>query len=342
MITSQAELNPESMKAEMDQIARRVDLPSADDAILFPRYFQLETVRVCDAKCPFCAISEWDKSVPLMPDKLYEKVVSQLSEHSDWIVAVCIQRAGEPLLDKKLVARIRRLKEAGIKKITMSTNASMLTREKATQLLEAGLDDIMLSIDSVEKETYESIRIGLNYETVMTNIEGFFEVRDSVKPEAIVRVRGVSMQDLSTLEGRQEVLGWEAFWGRFKKPQDRIYMKQLHNWGNQVNVHEVTGGGFAGSYGDIYHPCILPWSTMHITAMGIVALCSMDYDAKFSMGDLNKDTIEDVWHNEKWARIRGLHSTGERNQIDMCRGCKLFDLDFSLENKLDQKELYES
>ena len=341
MITNPAELNQETLKAEMEQIARRVDLETAEDALYFPKYFQFETIRVCDAKCPFCAIDKWDKSVPVIPDKLFEKIVSELAQYADWIEAVCIQRAGEPLLDKKLGARIRRLKEIGIKKITMSTNASLLSEKKATEILDAGLDDIMLSIDSVDKKIYESLRVGLNFENVMSNIVTLFEVRDRIKPELIVRVRGVSMQDLSTLEGRREVLEWETFWDKYKKPHDRIYMKQLHNWGNQVDVEKKTEGGLNAAYGDIYHPCILPWSTMHITTMGIVALCPMDYDAKFAMGDLNKETIADIWHNEKWAKIRKLHSTGERNQIDMCRGCKLFDLDFSLENKLDRKELFE-
>ena len=342
MITKVAEATPKNLKLEMEHIAGRLELGDSDEALYFPKYFQLETVRVCDAKCPFCAIDQWDKSVPLMPDRLFDKLVEELADYSSWIAAVCIQRAGEPLLDKQIVPRTRRLKDAGIKKVTMSTNASMLTEKKATELLEAGLDDIMLSIDSIEKEAYERMRVGLKYETVINNIETFFKVREKVNPNMIVRVRGVSMQDLNTDKGRREVLEWEAFWDRFKKPQDRIYMKQLHNWGNQVDVKDMTEGGFDGVYGDIYHPCILPWSTMHITAMGIVALCSMDYDAKHNLGDLNKETIADVWHNEKWARVRRLHSTGERNQIDMCRGCKLFDLDFSLENKLDRKELYES
>ena len=70
---------------------------------------------------------------------MFEKIAAEMARYSDWIDAVCIQRAGEPLLDKKLGSRIQILKEAGIKKITMSTNASLLTQEKSVELLEAGL-----------------------------------------------------------------------------------------------------------------------------------------------------------------------------------------------------------
>jgi len=342
MITNVKDVNATNLKGELDHIAQRLNLSDINETQYFPKYLQLETVRVCDARCPFCAIDQWDKSTPLMSDKLFEKIVSELAGYSHWIEAVCIQRAGEPLLDKKLGPRIKMLKDAGIKKVTMSTNASQLNQDKAIELLEAGLDDIMLSIDSIDKEAYEKIRIGLSFENVMNNIQGLFAVRDEIKPELIVRVRGVSFHDLNEEQGSKELERWEDFWGKFKKPQDRIYMKQLHNWGNQVDLNSSKTGPGNGYYNDIFHPCILPWSTMHITAMGIIALCSMDYDAKFSLGDLNHESITDVWRSDKWALIRGLHKSGNRNELAMCRGCKLFDLDFSLENKDNVVGIHES
>ena len=185
MITNVKDVNATNLKGELDHIAQRLNLSDINETQYFPKYLQLETVRVCDARCPFCAIDQWDKSTPLMSDKLFEKIVSELAGYSHWIEAVCIQRAGEPLLDKKLGPRIKMLKDAGIKKVTMSTNASQLNQDKAIELLEAGLDDIMLSIDSIDKEAYEKIRIGLSFENVMNNIQGLFAVRDEIKPELI-------------------------------------------------------------------------------------------------------------------------------------------------------------
>ena len=119
-------------------------------------------------------------------------------------------------------------------------------------------------------------------------------------------------------------------------------MKQAHNWGNQIQLDERTDQELDGSYGDVYHPCILPWSTMHITAMGTVALCPQDYDAKLNLGDINHESIAQVWKNKKWAWVRSLHQSGNRNAIKFCQGCKLFDQDFSLEKKDEEKKLYES
>ena len=339
MITSSEEVSKNSLNLEIKNIAERMGIQHVKDALYFPKFFQIETIRVCNARCPFCAIDQWDKSTPMMSDELFDKIVNELSEYAHWIDVVNLARAGEPLLDKKIVERTRQIKEAGIKKITLSTNASKLTEEKSIGLLNAGLDDIMLSIDSVEKENYEKMRVGLKYETVMSNIETLFKVRDEIKPDAIVRVRGVSYFDLENSEDRRVLNMWEEFWEKFKKPHDRIYMKKLHSWGNQIDVADRTEGIAEADYGEIYHPCIIPWSTMHISAMGIVGLCPQDYDAKFNLGDINNQSIAEVWQDKKLEKIRKLHQSGERNKIKLCQGCKIFDLDFSIEKK-DQKELY--
>jgi radical SAM protein with 4Fe4S-binding SPASM domain len=324
MILSREDATPERLQAELDRLAQRIDVAELEDALQFPRFFQIETTRLCNARCPFCAIDQWDKSVPMMADALWEKIAAELVEWRQWIRFVDLQRAGEPLLDKKLYRRIKQLKDGGIKHVAISTNASGLNERNARALLEAGIDEVMLSIDSVVKEKYEQLRVGLNYEQVMANIRRYFRLRDEIRPDSEVRVRAVCVFDPD--KERQEVLDWENFWRPLKKKQDRIYMKRLHSWGNQVTVD-----GAPAAEESIFHPCIIPWSTMHITAMGTVALCPHDYDGKANLGDINTHSIAEVWRAQKLAEVRRLHASGNRNDIAFCRGCKTFDEEYSLE-----------
>jgi hypothetical protein len=275
-----------------------------------------------------------------MSDELYVRVADQIIEHRDWVKVVYLQRAGEPLLDKKIYERVRYLKDGGIRFVSMATNASGLTEKNARRLLEAGIDEVMLSIDSVERERYEQMRVGLNYDRVIENIRGFFGLRDEIRPECIVRLRGVSFHDLAKEEDRIDLDAWVNFWGPLRKPHDRIYMKRAHTWGNQRVVE-----GHSPEYDWVYHPCVIPFSTMHITAMGTVALCPQDYDATICFGDLTKETIVEVWNGEPVQAMRRLHLTGERNQVALCQGCRLFDEEFSLEKErhdLDLESVNES
>ena len=330
MILSPANVTEENLSHEANAIAERLDIDSLEEAFRFPKYFQIENVRSCNARCPFCAIDQWDKTVPRMKEPLFESIVEQLTPHADWVECVALQRAGEPLLDKQLAPRIRKLKDAGIKRVNLSTNASLLDEKRARALLESGLDEILFSIDSMDKAKFEAARVGLTFEIVHENIVRYFELRDEIAPDSMIRVRGVVLMDLSTHEGRAELRDWEDYWKPFGKPQDRIYMKQLHNWGNQVEVEELLP-----QYGDIYHPCIMPWSTLHVTTAGKVALCGQDFDAKVELGDLTRQTIEEVWRGQVLDQIRKIHASGNRNDIDFCRGCRLWDLEFSIEKKID-------
>ena len=338
MITKN-QLNKQSLANEMQEIAKRIAVNDVKDAIYFPKYFQIETTRLCNARCPFCAIDQWDKTTRFMSDELFSKIVQEMKEYADWIEFIAVQRAGEPLLDKKIAERVKAFKDIGIKRVSMSTNASLLNDAKAMKLIEAGIDEVMFSIDSVDKDPYEKMRVGLKYETVINNIKNFFRLRDKHKPKIIIRIRGVSFYDINLEQERKALQRWEEFWDEYKKPHDRIYMKNAHNWGNQ-KLWEGQKDKMEQVF-EVFHPCVLPWSTMHVTAMGVVPLCPQDYDATSNIGDINNQTIADVWRGKSWNRIRNLHATGRRNEIKLCQGCRLFDKDFHLED-WQQKYLYDS
>ncbi|MBV8166000.1 MAG: radical SAM protein, partial [Alphaproteobacteria bacterium] len=182
MILSKEAATPEALAAEARDISRRFDVRSVDELLHFPQYFQVETTRLCNARCPFCPSDVWDKTTPYMSDALYKKVADEIIAHRDWVKFVDLQRAGEPLLDKKIYERVAYMKDGGVKFVAITTNASGLTEDNARKLLAAGIDEVMLSIDSVEKEKYEQMRAGLKYEQVMANIRGFFRLRDELKP----------------------------------------------------------------------------------------------------------------------------------------------------------------
>ena len=81
-------------------------------------------------------------------------------------------------MDRKLEDRIKYLKDGGVRFVNISTNASLLFEDRGKSLLNSGIDEVLLSIDSVEKDIYENLRRGLNYENVINNIKTFFRLRD--------------------------------------------------------------------------------------------------------------------------------------------------------------------
>ena len=50
MILSRQELTPEALSAELEVLAGRIDVRELTEALRFPRFFQIETTRLCNAR----------------------------------------------------------------------------------------------------------------------------------------------------------------------------------------------------------------------------------------------------------------------------------------------------
>lgn len=305
------------------ELAKRIFLNQLDECRYFPRYFEIETIHACNACCIMCSVNDWEKGKSvLMPDSLYTKFVEEVSCYKDWIQTICLNRDGEPTLDKKISQRVKMLKDAGIKKVTLTTNGQLLNPELSKELIQSGLDDIMVSIDGITKATFERIRIGLNYETVVDNTLTMIQLRNESKSPLTIRIRMVILE-----ENRHEVDAWIQFWAAKVNNQDRVYAMPAHTWGNQVKITGVAENEANGSQGS--PPCVFVFSSIAMHADGKVGLCNVDYNAKYEMGDFQKNSIKEIWTGKTFSRVRELHANGRANELPVCNGCNLWNREFT-------------
>ena len=58
----------------LDELAGRLDLADIRESLYFPKYFEIETVNACNARCVMCTIDDWEQSrSPIMDEKLFSK-----------------------------------------------------------------------------------------------------------------------------------------------------------------------------------------------------------------------------------------------------------------------------
>lgn len=292
-----------------DYILHRVGEP-VEKLVQFPRYFEIETVNACNASCPMCTIADWDRKSGLMSDEMFEKIAHEICNHKE-VKRVHLYRDGEPLLDKKLSLKIRRLKAGGVKKVGISTNVALLDNKRARSLLEAGIDEVILSVDSLKKETYESIRVGLSFDEVMNNATNFILMRNALKSSCQIWVRMIRQEG-----NKDEWESYERYWKGFLKETDRVDFRNLHNWGMQLtSMQSLTTQ-------DTEKPCIALWSLMVIFADGTVPRCNVDYNMKHPVGNVKQSSIQELWQSEIQTRIREDHLNSNRTGI--CKGCNVW------------------
>ncbi len=115
----------------------------------------------CNLDCIYCSINEsGKKTVDFVVEPEYvalelEKII-ELKNTSD--IEIHINPQGEPLLYKSLAHLVFLVKKIrGVKRISIDTNATALTKKKIDELINAGITQFNLSIDSLDEKKAEKI-----------------------------------------------------------------------------------------------------------------------------------------------------------------------------------------
>ncbi len=253
-----------------------------------------------------------------MEDEVFDKILNELSRYNDWIEMICLNSDGEPLLDKKIALRIKKLKDIGIKRVNISTNGQLLTREKIRELLESGLDDIRISLDAFTKETFEKIRAGLNYDIVKRNVLNLIEMRNNANSDLEIRIRMVELE-----ENIQEREAWLNFWQEKVGRTDKVQLMPMHTWSGKITEEKSENILF---YAD--KPCIAVFSSFTVNYDGVVQLCDSDIEQQEVVGNVNDESIQSIWQGKRFEDLRDYHAYGKRNNIKICQGCDHWSREF--------------
>jgi len=315
---------PHTDKDATAYVEQRLGWP-VGDLNRFPRFFEIETVNSCNARCIMCGIDFDSRPKSNMDDALFAKITDEISNYTDYVEKVMLYLDGEPLIDKKLPHRIKMMKDAGVKKVSISSNGSLLNEKNSVAIIEAGLDDIYLTIDSLKKETYEAIRVRLDFDEVYNNVINFISLRNKLNPQLMIRVQMI-LQELNQNERDDFIPHFE----KLLSPTDQIVVQKAHNWGSTLDVMKFGDEDKVNNY-----PCIALWGTFVVHVNGDVPLCCIDTDTKYPLGNLNEQTIEEVWTGEPMRAFREKHLNGMRSEISICDGCTLWREDKHFDEILD-------
>jgi len=88
------------------------------------------------------------------------------------------------------------------------------------------------------------------------------------------------------------------------------------NWAEQITPPPE-------SYRPLYtvEGCYRALGSIYVTCEGKVTACCLDPFGKMTFGDLNKQSLRDVYNGDKYVEFRRLHSENRANEVDICRFC---------------------
>jgi MoaA/NifB/PqqE/SkfB family radical SAM enzyme len=126
--------------------AERGELTAAKWLRFGPFLAHLVVTRRCNLSCGYC--NEYDDHSPPVPFEVLEHRLVKLRELRTWMVCLT---GGEPTVHPELVRIVARMRELGFRRRQLITNGYLMTPDLIERLNQAGLTDLQISVDGVQR-----------------------------------------------------------------------------------------------------------------------------------------------------------------------------------------------
>ncbi len=288
-----------------------------------PFSLSIEPTTACNLGCPECpsGLKQFSRPTGKLSHELHNKILDEVSK-SVFYINYYFQ--GEPFLHPDFLQLIRDAKKRKMYTAT-STNGHFIDQKKAEEVVQSGLDRLIISLDGLTQKSYEQYRINGKLDTVLEATKYIVEAKEKLKsktPHLIFQFLAVSAneQDIPNLFSKAKEL---------KVDEVRIKTAQFYEFenGNALmpsnEKYSRYTKGIDGKYrlkNRMKNECWRMWSGSVITWDGKAVPCCFDKDAVHRLGDLNEHTFQEIWNSEAYSSFRK-SVFSNRQEIDICKNC---------------------
>lgn len=275
------------------------------------KHVSLEAHTVCNQSCYFCPVAIAPREAYYMPTALYERIVGELAAWKDTIEAVFMINYNEPTADKRFIDQVRTIKAAGLPPAVL-TNGTGLTPARIDALVEmGGLRYLSINISTLDRERYEKERGGDHLKGVLRNLEHARDKPVAETMEMVVLGTG-NDEHKRDFDEISRLFAGSRFDVKYYEVMDRAGYLQIGHKPSTRN-RKLCGCDNVGSR---------PLQHIHITPQGKCVLCCEDYDGKYVVGDLTRESVQEVLTGPALAMMRRwVYGLEDAPKDFICNGC---------------------
>ncbi|MFA5022569.1 MAG: radical SAM/SPASM domain-containing protein [Patescibacteria group bacterium] len=263
-----------------------------------PNVLIIEPTNYCNLSCRMCPRRLMTRPEGFMTLDLFKKIIDQ-APLAEW---VWLHFFGEPLFNQEIFAMIDYAKSKKIK-LGLSTNATILDQEKFDKILQAEVEIFIIN-------TYQSYQ--QTKDVALKETEALIQLlKVRRKNQTKIIIQGLDDGGQYFLDIKKQFKG---FYQVFP------FLKNFHSWANQVDeINDLKK--IDKTKINQAAVCFEPWRQLVITWNGTVLLCCNDYNAKMVLGNINFQTLAEIWNGQSIQAIRNSFIKGNY-QNDLCRFCQ--------------------
>jgi MoaA/NifB/PqqE/SkfB family radical SAM enzyme len=311
---------------------QRGAIAAADPVCLY-----LETTNRCNLLCTTCPRTYEELEPPAdMSWELFTRIVDQYPA----ISRVVLHGIGEPMMVKDLPRMVRYLKERGTY-VLFNTNGTLLRPKKGRELIDAGLDELRISLDAAEAKAFKLVRGRDWFARIVKNTREFVELKqtlqaasprlslwltglretleqlpDFIRLAAEVGVPDVHLQRLVHFPEGQGLARPESSLFERLQREDAAFIEEAHQVARELGV-AFDASGAAEPEASLkrdgtaqpWSICRRPWTLMYFTAHGRAIPCciapfSMRGYESFTLGNASQESLREIWNGPGYQAFR--------------------------------------
>ncbi len=279
----------------------------------------IDTLNACNFQCRFCPTGDRElirsigRRTEVLPLELLDSILADLEIYGGKIATIYLYKDGEPLLNRNLPEYIRRVKQSGVcREVAIITNATLLTQAFSQELMAAGLDKVIISLEGMTEKTYRDFaKARIRWDSLVSNIRYLHAIKDACRVNIKINADIISPKEQA------------AFLEEFSPFADNAYLEHTVNcWPNftpKVPVNETVG--VFGQERGTTTVCPYIFYSLAVNSNGAVSLCCADWAQKLIIGDLKTESFDTIWRSKRLRRHRLKHLHGARFSDPICGTC---------------------
>lgn len=281
----------------------------------FPSQINLDVTMFCNLRCIHCPYESvthpMGKSRVNMPINLHKKIIDEIFSNGKGITRYLRYTGdGEPLIHPELGLMISYASKSLNLPINLTTNGSFLSDSKFKELATSGVNVFDVSIDAASEETYSKIRIGGDFNQVVSNTLN--AVKNATLFEDVSVIVSFVKQDLNYLETER----FTEFWKNAGVKD--VVIRNGHSAAGAIKSRALELWDKAPKPRT---PCLYPWERLVVKADGEITYCPADWHHIAGVGNLNDTSISEVWTSNALKKLRKDHVENTLPENSFCGKC---------------------
>jgi radical SAM protein with 4Fe4S-binding SPASM domain len=294
-----------------------------------PYFLMIEPTNACNLRCPLCPTGRGTlgRKTTFLSLGVYRKCIDELAPY---LIEVNVSNYGEPMMHRDLPEMIAYAKATG-SRVAIGCNAHFLNEESSRKLIESGLDQVYISFDGLDQETYEKYRVRGDFRRVVEGVKALLAQRTALhRTNPFVELQFLVMKhnegQIDAFRAMADEIGADrriikpvsfnvADWD---DPDTRKAYGEFFPDTEDYRVYRHEGGEWHWKKEQLAF-CTAPWRSLTVLADGGIVPCCRDPRGHYTMGNV-ADGVLKAWNGARFRAFRK-SMVERRDRMPICKVC---------------------